>query len=76
MTKKEFETTDEPLCMIVSLDPSTGKVFYDTYDWRAQNIWLEDFRKDFPKMMHFSTLNPAAIRERKKMFGINNTEAR
>lgn len=32
MTKKEFETTDEPLCMNVSLDPSTAKVLYDTYD--------------------------------------------
>jgi len=70
MTKKKFETTDEPLYMIVSLDPSTGKVLYDTYDWRTQDGWLNDFRKDFPNMMHFSTLNPAAIRERKKMFGL------
>lgn len=70
MTKKEFEITEEPLCMIVSLDPSTGKVLYDTYDWRAQEGWMKDFKKNFPEMMHFSILNPAAIRERKKRFGL------
>lgn len=70
MTKKEFETTDEPLCMIVSLDPNTGQMLYDTYDWCTYDKWLEDFKKDFPNMMHFSTFNPAAIRERKKMFGL------
>ena len=72
MTTKDFDTTDEPLCVIVSLDLSTGKVFYATYDWRAKDDLLGDFRKAFPKLMHFCTLNPAAIRERKKMFGLES----
>ncbi len=69
MTKKEFDTTDEPLTMIVSLDPKTGKVLYDTYDWETEDIFMEDIKKDFPKMLHFSKINNAGIRARKKSFG-------
>lgn len=69
MTKKEFESTDEPVVMIVSLNPKTGKVLYDTYDWRTADSWIEDFKKDFPDMLHFFKYSPAAIRARKKAFG-------
>lgn len=70
MTRKEFETTDEPLCMIVSVNPDSGEVMYDTYDWKVQKLWLDEFEEDFPNMMHFSKLNPAAINARRKMFGL------
>jgi hypothetical protein len=38
MAKKEFETTDEPLCMIVSLDPITGKVLYMFRQRKHKNL--------------------------------------
>lgn len=69
MTKKEFETTEEPLVIIVSLNPSTGKVIYDTYDYNTADQWMEDFKKDFPKMLHFRETNPAGIKERMKRCG-------
>lgn len=70
MTKKQFEENEEPLTLIVSFDPETGKSIYDTYDWRMADSWMEDFEKDFPKLIHFRTMNAAAIRERKKHFGL------
>lgn len=70
MTKEEFQTTDEALVMIVSINPDTGKVIFDTYDWKLQEVWMGGFKKDFPDMMHFSKLNPAAILERKRAFGL------
>ena len=63
MTKKQFEESAEPLALIVSLEPKSGKVIYDTYDWAERDYWVEVFKKDFPDMLHFSTLNPAAIRD-------------
>jgi len=71
MTKQEFESNKEPLVLIVSVDINTGKCLYDTYDWRVADSWVQDFEKDFPKMIHFHTLNDAAINERKKAFGLN-----
>lgn len=70
MTKKEFLSTDEPLVMIVSLDPASGKVLYDTYKPEHADGWMADIKKDFPKMMHFRTSNPAALKQRNTaMFG-------
>ena len=70
MTKEQFESTNDPLCMIVSLNPETGKCLFDTYHYRLQEAWLEDIKRDFPEMIHFSVLNPAAIKERKKEYGL------
>lgn len=69
-SKEEFETTDEALTMIVSVNPETGNTLWDTYDWRTADSWLEDFKRDFPNHIHFFKLNPAAIRARKAAFGL------
>jgi len=72
MTKKEFDETDEPLAMIVSLDPKTGKVLFDTYPYETADSWMDDFRNDFPDMMHFKKVNKAAIEDRKKALGFTD----
>lgn len=66
MTKKQFDENKEPLALIVSLEPKSGKVIYDTYDWAERDYWVEVFNKDFPHMLHFSTLNKAAMDARKR----------
>jgi hypothetical protein len=68
MTKQEFETTDEALVMIVSVNPETGQTLFDTYPWKTLEPWLEDFKKDFPDNIHFFKYNDAAISERRKLF--------
>lgn len=68
MTKKEFDTTEEALVMIVSFDPSTGKSIYDTYDWTELTMWITTFEKDFPKLMHFFKYNNSALEAKKRMF--------
>lgn len=50
MTKKQFEENKEPLALIVSLNPKSGKVIYDTYDWMDRDFWMEVFNKDFPNV--------------------------
>jgi hypothetical protein len=70
MTKQEFENSKEPLVLIVSVDINTGKCIYDTYDWRTADAWVEDFEKDFRKMIHFQTYNKSAIIERQKAYGL------
>jgi len=71
MSKKEFMETDEPLSLICSLDPTTGEVLYDTYPWDESQGWLETFKKDFPKMVHFICTNPAGINARRASFGMS-----
>lgn len=74
MTKEEFQNHKDPLVMIVSFDPSTGKSIWDTYDWRAADGFMEDFKRDFPKHIHFRTMNKSGIAERKKSHGLVSTE--
>lgn len=71
MTKYEFETSNDPLALIVSVNPSTGKCLLDTYHWESANNFLSDFKNDFPEMIHFITYNNAALIARKKRFGLN-----
>jgi hypothetical protein len=71
MTKEEFDNNPEPLVLIVSFDPKTGKSIYDTYDWRTADSFMEDFKKDFPHLIHFRAMNKAGINARKKAFGIH-----
>jgi len=66
MNKKQFEENKEPLALIVSFDPETGKSIFDTYNWSERDYWMSVFEKDFPKLIHFSTLNKSAINERKE----------
>ncbi len=70
MDKKEFEETDTPLAMLVSLDPKTGKVKYDAYHWDDVDFWIEEFERDFPDMLHFKKMNPAGREARRKVFGM------
>jgi len=72
MTKKEFENSDKPLAFIGSIDPKTGKVLYDTYDYETSNGWYDEIKEDFPEMFHFKKINKAAIEERKKRYGLTN----
>jgi len=74
MTKQEFETSIEPLCLIVSIDISTGKVLYDTYPWDQQDLWIMEIDRDFPKMISFSKLNKAGISARRKLFGLSDDD--
>lgn len=71
MTKKEFENHKDPLGMIISLDPETGKIMYDTYPFGTVDAFLEDFKRDFPNMIHLSTRNKAYIKKRKEAHGIH-----
>ena len=71
MTKEQFMGHKDALCMIVSFDPKTGKSIYDTYNWSERDFWIETFKKDFPHMMHFSTLNKTAMEHRSRHFGVN-----
>jgi oligoribonuclease (3'-5' exoribonuclease) len=68
MTKKEFEENPEPLVLIVSFNPETGKSIWETYHWLDADGFMEDFKRDFPKLIHFRTLNASGIKERKKMW--------
>lgn len=68
MTKKEFDTTNEPLAMIVSLNPNTGETFYDTYYWNSVEGVMKSFEKDFPDMIHFFKYNAVAIERKKQYF--------
>ena len=70
MTKQEFENHSDPLVMIVSLNPSTGKVLYDTYPYNTAEGWMENFVKEFPDYIHFRITNKAGVNERRKMFGL------
>lgn len=70
MTKKEFLEHEEPLYMVCSLDPKTGKVLYDTYPAETIESWLEDFEKDFPKMLHFRIPNKAVKAWKRKKWGL------
>lgn len=73
MTKKEFLNSEEPLVFIISLDPKTGKVLYDTYSFDTADGWMEDFEKDFPDMLHFRMKNPAAGKAILKQFGFKES---
>ena len=70
MTKQEFENNEEPLCMIISFNPKSGKVLYDTFEYESSEMWLDKFKKDFPDYMHFIAFNKAAKTERRKNFGL------
>ncbi len=70
MTKQEFDTTETPLSMVISLNPDTGKVLWDTYDPRVACLFVEDFKKDFPDMIHTQIVNKAEINRRKKEHGL------
>lgn len=70
MDKKEFTYTDQPLVMIVSLNPKTGKVMYDTYHPDTVASYMEDFERDFPDHIHFQKTNQAGIKLRRERFGI------
>ena len=72
MNKAEFDKTDKPLVMICSLNPETGKVLFDTYDWETADLWVKDFENDFPEMLHFRLMNPAGIKARKEALGLTN----
>ena len=74
MTKEEFENNDKPLVMLVSLNPETGEVLYDIYNWRIADSFMKDYKKDFPDMLHFRTINKAGIEERLKLFGVYEVE--
>jgi hypothetical protein len=69
MTRQEFENHPDPLVMIVSINPETGKTLHDTYDWDAAEGWMQDFEKDFPDMLHFRTTNKAGIKRRRECLG-------
>ena len=70
MTKQEFLETEKPLVFIISVEPNTGKVLYDTYDYQTAEGWVAEIKKDFPDMITFSMLNPAAVKVRLKLFGL------
>lgn len=74
MTRKEFEESKEPLVYIVSLDPITGKVLYDTYSYDSADGFMEDFKKDFPQMIHFRKKNKAAGTALMKSFGFSDED--
>lgn len=65
MNKKEFKQAKEALCIIVSFDPVSGKSIYDYYNASERDQWMEQFEKDFPDLFHFSTINNAALNERR-----------
>lgn len=62
MTKKEFEKSKEPYTLIMSFDPVTEELLHTYfYGWDNQNL-IDKFKKDFPKMFHFSRQNKEARR--------------
>lgn len=72
MNRKQFIHNKDPLVLIVSIDISSGKTLYDTYDWETYEAWLEEIKEDFPNMITFFKLNKSAIKERKKLFNFTN----
>lgn len=70
MTKKQFETTADTLCVIVVLDLVNNRFFVNFYDWRTEDIWLRAHKRDFPGAIVFSCLNPAAREQRNQLFGL------
>jgi len=66
MTKQEFESDVNPLTLICSINPETGKCLFDFYDGWNNEHWLEMIKKDFPEMINFTKLNRAAIKLRAK----------
>lgn len=65
-TPKEFESSNVPLAMIISVDPKTGEALWEYYDWRVIDSFKKDFEKDFPNMFHFTKHNFAAKKEKAK----------
>ena len=70
MTKKQFETTADTLCVIVVLDLVNNRFFVNFYEWRTEDIWLRAHKRDFPGAILYSCLNPAARRQRDELFGL------
>lgn len=70
MTKEQFIENEQPLAVIVSVNTHTGKTLYDTYNWIVAESFRQDYEEDFPDMLHFITYNKAAIKERRKKFGL------
>jgi hypothetical protein len=66
MTKQEFKETKTELVFIVSVNPATGEVLYDTYDACTSSTWMGEFKRDFPDMIHLMVKNQAAIDGHKK----------
>ena len=75
MNKKEFESSEKPLTFICSINPKTGKVLFDFYDGWNNDSFVKDFRRDFPNMITFMTLNKSAVKLRaKEMFNYDVDE--
>lgn len=70
MTKNQFETTADTLCVIVVLDIVNNRFFVSFYDWRTEDIWLKAHKRDFPSAIVFSCLNTAASKQRDELFGL------
>lgn len=70
MTKKQFDTTEKPLQLIVSFDPTTGKSKYDYYDYDGTDYWRNKLAVDFPNCHTFCINNNAVIELKKSRHNV------
>ncbi len=55
-----MKTTPEPLAIIVSVNINSGQVLHEFVEWSVVEMFLEDYKRDFPDYFHFFKLNKSA----------------
>ncbi len=72
MTKEEFINHKDPLVLLTTFNPETGKVIWDTHDFETADMCKKDFEKDFPDMITFYYKNKAAAKQMMENFGFSD----
>lgn len=63
MSKREFQNSKKPYTLVMSFNPEDEKTLFSYFEgWNNQGL-IDSFKKDFPKMFHFSRQNIEARRQ-------------